>query len=1067
MKKYLNYFESNVFQSLIIMGVIACFTFFNCKTYAQEGQRVDLSGIVSDISGKPIPGVTVSLNRQKKIAVTDAQGQFDLRNIDKNDSVIMSAIGYERQIIPIANNRKLLITLNTASIDLNEVVVSVGYGTQKRGDVTGSVGAVNVEDLNKAPVKSADEALAGRVAGVVVSTTDGQPGANNNIVIRGAGSLTQSTAPLYVVDGFPMEDANFNSIAPGDIETIDILKDASATAIYGARGSNGVVIITTKRGKAGKPVVSYNGFFGMSQKPAPIELMNAYDFVKYQAELNPTITNTLYFTSGRDLEFYRNASSTDLQNRVFQSSPLQNHQFSLRGGSGGTTYSISGNLADQTGIVTNTSFQRYQGRIAIDQVINAKLKIGANLNYSDQSTRGMILGEASRTGGAASATVSLLYGVWGWRPVFGEGERIGEEELFDPSVPNSDARVNPIQSVNNEFRLSRAKVFNANAFINYEPLKGLVLRVSGGMTDITQRGEAFYNSLTSAGNVRNVNGVNGSVIFAPYNTLLNENTLTYTKAYQNGHRFDIMGGLTIQGNTSGNYGFRGLNVFSESLQIDGLDEAGTNIGSSSSSRWKMMSFLGRVNYSYKGKYLFTGTIRNDGSSKFRSGNRWAMFPAAALAWRMSDEKFFKSLNFIDESKLRLSYGSSGNNRVPDFPYLTAIAYPTFASYAFDNNTPARGALLGNYGNPDLRWETTTMANVGYDLSLFKNRIGFTVEVYRKVTKDALLNADLPYATGLAVAGTGNLAKAFKNIGKLENTGLEFTLNTVNISDKNFNWSSNFNISFNRNNVLQFNEGQTSFLSNVAFDAAFNNVSPYISRVGMPVGMMHGLIFEGTYKYSDFNNINGALALKDNVPDNGQPRANIKPGDIKYRDINGDLAVNDKDFTIIGRGLPIHTGGFTNNFKYKNFDLNIFLQWSYGSDIINANRLVFEGNAGQRILLNQYATYNNRWSADNPESDLPRTGGILDSYYSSRVIEDGSYLRLKTVAIGYNLSPKLVSKAKITSARISVSGQNLLTWSNYSGQNPDVSVRNSILTPGFDYSSYPLPRAVVVGIDVTF
>lgn len=1047
--------------------VLLLLMMFSSRLSAQQAQRVDISGKVSDASGKPVPAATISLKRQKNMTVTDVQGQFTLRAIDPKDTVIVYAIGFERQSFPIGANRRLAINLKQATIDLNEVIVSVGYGTQKKRDVTGSVGVVNMEDVAKAPVKSVDEALAGRVAGVVVSTTDGQPGANSTIVIRGAGSLTQSTAPLYVVDGFPLEDANFNSIAPGDIETIDVLKDASATAIYGARGSNGVVIITTKRGKAGAPVIGYSGFYGLSQKPSPVNLMSSYDFVKYQLELNPTIATTVYLTPGRDLDYYRNVPSIDFQNQVYQNAPIQNHQVFLRGGNGGTTYSISGNVVAQDGIVTRTGFNRYQGRVAIDQVISPKLKIGANLNYSSQATRGMILGEASRTGGAASATVALLYSVWGWRPVYGANEQLSEGQLFDPVLPSFDFRVNPIQSVNNELRRAQNRNFIANAYLSYEIIKGLNLRVSGGVTDITQRVDAFYNSQTNAGNINNVNGVNGSVTFSPNNTWLNENTLTYTKSFKSGHKFDLLGGVTLQRNNSGSYGFRGLNAFNESLGVDGIDEAGTNIGTSFSSRWTMMSFLGRINYSYKGKYLFTANYRNDGSSKFRSGNRWAVFPSASFAWRMSDEKFFKNLNFITESKLRIGYGTTGNNRVPDFPYLTAIAYPTFAGYAFDNLAPIRGAVLGNYGNPNLKWETTAMTNIGYDLNMFKSRIALTVEVYRKVTSDALLNADLPYGTGLSVAGSANLARAFKNIGKLENTGLEITLNTINVAAKNFSWSTNFNISFNKNKVLQFNEGQTSFLSNVDFDAAFNNVSPYVARVGMPVGMMHGLIWEGTYKYSDFNNINGALVLKDNVPDNGQPRANIKPGDIKYRDINGDLVVNDKDFTVIGRGLPLHTGGFTNNFKYKNFDLNVFMQWSYGNDVLNANRLVFEGNSGQRVFLNQFANYVNRWSPENPNSDLPRTGGILDSYYSSRVIEDGSYLRLKTVALGYSFSPALLKKLNVKSARVSLSGQNLFTWTNYSGQNPDVSVRNSILTPSFDYSSYPLPRAFVLGVDLTF
>ncbi|WP_276499479.1 SusC/RagA family TonB-linked outer membrane protein [Pontibacter litorisediminis] len=1029
---------------------------------AQAQSRIPISGKVSGAEDKlPLIGASVVEKGTSNGTVTDNEGRFTL-NVSEKATLLVTYLGFRAGEVPVSNQDNLSIELAKDDQKLREVVV-IGYGTSTRGDIPSAVGQVKMADFEKAPVKSFDEALAGRVAGVTVSGNDGQPGANTNIVIRGIGSITGSTAPLYVIDGFPMEESYANTLNPSDIESIDILKDASATAIYGARGANGVVMITTKRGQAGAPVITYNGYYGFSENPRPLKLMDAYEFVKYQSELNPEFANKVYFADGKTLESYRNAESIDLQDEIYQSSPVQNHELSVRGGSENTRYSISGNVLDLDGIIINSGFRRYQGRVTLDQDIKKKLKVGADLTYSSEKTHGTIVTQ-SNDNTYTYANLSLLYSVWGFRPVAGANENL-LDELFDPSIPTTDFRVNPILSAKNELRETKLNNFRANAYAEYAFLPELTLRVAGGVTNVTVERTGFFNSLTTAGNERRDQKQNGFVYYRPVSNWNNTNTLTYKKTFNGVHNLDVVAGTVIQKQEDGDYGFSAIQVLNEGTGVDGLDEAASNFGVSGSSRWSMASLLGRVNYNYKSKYLLTGSLRYDGSSKFAPGNRWGVFPSGAFAWRMSEEAFLKELDFIHDAKLRVSHGATGNNRISDFAYLSTLAIPRFGGYSFDNAAPTRGALLENFGNPNLRWETTIQSNVGYDLSLFRGRVDLTVDVYRKTTEDVLLNANLPYSSGLT--SIYNTATAYKNIGRIRNEGLELSFNTINVQGQDFEWSTNFNISFNKNKVMELNEGQTALLQNVNFDTDFRNTTPYIAQVGQPIGQMYGLIWDGVYQYEDFDLVLGNYVLKDNVPTNGQPRANIQPGDIKYQDINGDLVVNEMDFTVIGRGIPIHTGGMSNNFAYKGFDLNVFFQWSYGNDLINANRLFFEGNAKRVVSLNQYADYADRWSPENPSNTHFRTAGKRDTYYSSREVEDGSFLRLKTVSLGYTFNEALVNRLRLNSLRVYAAAQNLHTWTNYSGSNPDVSTRHSALTPGFDFASYPLARTITFGLTTSF
>ncbi|PYF70633.1 SusC/RagA family TonB-linked outer membrane protein [Pedobacter nutrimenti] len=1068
-KFYLNSVKGLLFL-LFIYGQDA-FSQQNNSNPANTPQKV-VTGTVVDEKGEPVPGVTVRLKGTDAIASTATNGKYKINLKGSSLVLTFSFIGYGNQEVNIGNRTVVNVTLKPSSSDLEEVMV-IGYGTVKKKDLTGSVGSVNITDLQKAPVRSFDEALAGRIAGVQVSSNDGQPGSEGiNIVIRGANSLTQNNGPLYVLDGFPMEGLETSAINPDDIESITVLKDASSTAIYGARGANGVIVIETKKGKAGLPVLSYSASVGFNKITKTIPTMDAYDFVRYAIEKSPLNgkrnytpadldpTDASYNAAGKTLEDYRNVRSTNWQDLLFRTGITQIHNLSLRGGTKDTKYSISGSLFDQSAIIINSGVKRYQGRVALDQTISRKLSAGINMNYSSNVSTGKTVSNGT---GSSSSTSYLLYSVFGSRPVTGSGIDL-EDELVDPEADlSNDYRINPVTSAKNEFRNIRSNSIITNAYASYSFTKNLKLKVQGGLNNRLVRGQQFYNSQTSRGTPllpTNIRGVQGSVNFSETNVWDNENTLNYTNIFGKIHALDVVVGSSLQNTSTSVFGLESQLIPNELLGISGIDEGIPLPNTSQLSDSRLMSLFGRVNYNYKSRYYFSATYRADGSSRFARGNRWGYFPSAAVSWKMNEEKFMKNLAFVSESKIRLSYGSSGNNRVDDYAYLAALNFPIENSYSFNNGTPALGAVPASLSNNNLKWETTNSFDIGYDLALFKDRIEFTVDWYKKITNDLLLNANIPFTSGYQTA--------FRNVGKVQNTGLEFSLSTVNINSENFKWRSNFNISFNQNKVLALNTNEEVLLSNVRWDTFFNNSFLYVAKIGEPAAQFFGYIFDGVYQLGDFDQPSpGTYVLKNNIPGNGTPRANIKPGDIKYKDLNGDLEINSYDQTVIGRTLPKHIGGFSNDFTYKGFNLNVLLQWSYGNDIYNANRIFFEGG-GRGTNINQFASYNDRWTPSNPSNLLPGVNGAgPNGVYSSRVLEDGSFLRLKTISLSYTLPKKISKSLKLNAVNFSVSAQNIHTWTKYSGMDPEVSVRNSALTPGFDFSAYPRARTVVFGLNVKF
>lgn len=1022
--------------------------------------QMKITGTVVDATGEGMPGVNITIKGKTVGTISSIDGKFALSVPARTDVLVVSFIGYKNQELKVGNQKSFYIVMEEASHSLNEVIVSAGYTEVKRRDFTGASGKANLDDMMQTPIVSFDQALAGRVAGVQVASNEGMPGSAFNIVIRGNNSLTQDNSPLYVIDGFPVEDANAAAINPADIESLDVLKDAAATAIYGARGANGVIIITTKRGVAGKPTVTYSGSYSVQKLTNKLELMDGYEFVRLQQEMRTADEMKRTWFSPitvdgveiqRDLEYWRTAPAYDWQEEIFHLAHMQNHHASVMGGKDGTRYTASLSYTDQKGIIHNSGFKRYQGRVSLEQKLGSKFKLNLNANYSRSITNG-----TSPSGTTSAVSNTLMYSVWGYRPVRWDDTDL-KEELFDPVVDTAnDYRFNPFLSSREEYKKGTGDDLAANTSLEYSIIKGLKAKVSAGFRSRKGLNEQFNNSKTRYGNSNRSEGVNASMGTSEKRAWVNENTLTYSTKIKKKHNLTVLGGVTFQGDYYKSYSMKVNQIVNEDLGMSGLDEGTPSTVGSSLSESKLMSYLGRLTYNYDSKYYLTGTFRADGSSKFPSGSRWGYFPSLSAAWNFNREAFLESTsNWLSNGKIRVSWGTTGNNRVSDFASYSQMYSNIDSEYSF-GNTYAPGYVFNALGNPGLKWETTEQINLGLDLGFFDDRINLVVDIYRKRTKDLLLRADLPNTTGFSTA--------YKNVGKMQNRGLEITLETWNVKGRNFTWSTNFNIAFNQGKILELNEGQEALLSTVSF----NTTRPvYIAQVGKPMGLIYGHVYDGTYKYDDFNkDSSGKYVLKPTVVNNGGERSAIKPGTAKYKDINHDGVVNDDDRTVIGRGHPIHTGGFTNNFKYKNFDLSVFFQWSYGNDILNANRNTFE-NGEPKKDTNMFASYANRWTPDNPDSDIPAVRGQGPAVMSSRIVEDGSYLRLKTVSFGYNVPKTFLSKCSLSSARIYVSGENLWTWTSYSGYDPEVSVRHSALTPGYDYSAYPRARTFSIGLKIGF
>ena len=1062
-------------KKAISIRILMMIVMMACVSFVPALAQVNVSGVVKDANDEPMPGVSIKVKGSATVGtVTDLDGAFRLSVPSRNSVLVFSFLGYSNLEQKVVTGKPMNVKMSEDDKLLDEVVV-VGYQEVRKRDLTGSVSKANMNDLLSTPIGSFTETLGGRIAGVNVNSGEGMPGTQTNIVIRGNNSLTQDNTPLYVIDGFPIEDPSVgSSVNPSDIASIDILKDASATAIYGARGANGVVIITTKSGSEGKPKVTYDGSVGFQNVSKKMEMMDAYEFVKLQQEIYPSIMSSTYMREDQGktytLDDYRNCPQYDWQDMIFRTAAVQNHNVSMNGGSKTVRYNSSLSYYDQDGVVLNSNFERLQGRLGIT-VNQKKWKVYANVNYSRMVQTG-----ASPSQQSYSGMNNLFYSVWGYRPVTYPGIPLKTlvDNGYDEDVNwNNDYRFNPIMSLNNEYRKRYSTYIQFNGYVQYEFMKGLRLKVSGGYTTENRRYDTFNNSKTRYGGPKSNDKVNAQRYHSERMTWLNENTMTYQANVKRRHYFNALLGFSLQNSDFIDDSFSTIQIPNESLGMAGMSNGQPSTTKSGQSSWSMMSFFGRFNYNFRSKYYATATFRADGSSKFSGKNRFGYFPSGSVAWNFTEERFMKpAKSWLSNGKVRLSWGLTGNNRVGEYDtyglmemlkerrgyYVSSGSIPS-GVFPLDGSLTRVGMVPTSVPNKDLKWETTEQWNLGFDLGFLNERVNLTVDLYHKVTRDLLLMSTLPMSSGFI--------SAMKNVGKVRNQGLEITINTLNVKSKTFEWHSNFNIAMNKNKVMELSEDQTAMLSTAYFDQKYNSQPSYIAKKGYPMGMMYGYLYEGTYKYDDFNKVGDSYTLKSNVPHFASEN-NTQPGMPKYKDLNGDGIIDDNDKTMIGRGLPIHTGGFTNDLRYKNVDLSIFFQWSYGNDVLNANRLIFESSNNISRELNQFASYANRWTPENPTSNIPRaTSSASNRVFSSRVIEDGSFLRLKTITLGYSLPARMLRKAGIDKVRFYVAAQNLFTISNYSGYDPEVSIRDGALTPGLDFSAYPRSRSFSFGVNLGF
>lgn len=1030
-------------------------------------------------------GATVVEAETTNGSVTDLNGKFSINCSRLPVTLKVDYMGMDSKLVLVKSKTEipLKIYLEETANEIDEVVV-IGYGTVRKSDLTGSVSSMKGSDIGNSHMLSLEQAMAGKMAGVNIVNTSGEPGAGISITIRGTGSINSDSEPLYVIDGAPMSkdigsevgnpnglsSSVFNplsSLNPNDIQSIEVLKDASATAIYGSRGANGVVLITTKSGMEGKPVVSFSTYVGVGNVSKKIDMLQGAEYLDYMAHERQDEAYIQKYDSLQSTPFY------DWQDYLFKSSITQEYNIGVRGGGKTTRYSMSAAYTDQSGLVDNSGFDRFTLRSRIDQNIGTKAKMGVNINFSKTSQDGVPSGGSKDTG------ADVFQQVLSYRPA---NVRFNDKDILDSGDLTDDynLQTNPYDYVTTvQNRLNTVRT-NANLYLQYDIIKGLQFKTYYNVDMVNTNKEIFFGPNIAAGASKHGIGVNS---WAKRYNWSWENILTYNKVYKKDHSFNAMVGYTMERNNGRNFSIETWDYPDAYVDLIGGNVGlGLNIQAPSVKEYttSLVSYLGRVNYAYKSKYLFTASVRADGSSKFPKGNKFSYFPSAAVAWNVHREDFMKSLKNLDELKLRFSYGRTGNQGIAAYSSLSTYANVYYSFNTVSGIRPASGLKPGiatsSIANPDLTWETTEQFNAGFDVSLFKRRLSLSVDAYYKKTFDLLLAKPLEYTTGFSTM--------MYNSGSLENKGIEFVLNSINVSNKDFSWTSSLNMSFNRNKVLNLGENSAlTFNANNVYSEAF------ILKPGQPVGTMYGFIYDGVYQYKDYKNFyknndpaQGLLSLEqcqeiyDRAKNgeetlvlmDGQPKyANDVPlpGSAKFRDVVGDdNNITTDDRTYIGNSEPKFTGGFTNKFNYKGFDLNIFLSFSYGGKLFVTNYFPVSGYNNRNILKQ---IYDDAWRPYRDSNKWPDY--TIDSYKnlsSSLFVEDGSYLKIKDVTLGYTLPSAWLKKANINKVRIYVTGQNLFTFTKFNWYDPEVTSNNPI-TAGKYHFVYPSSRTFITGLSIDF
>jgi TonB-linked SusC/RagA family outer membrane protein len=1018
---------------------------------ARRVADVVVSGKVTSTSGEGLPGVTVLLKGSTIGTSTGTDGSFSLSLPDNTGTLVFSFIGFQTREVPVPRSGQMQVTLVVDAKALEEVVV-IGYGTQKKTDLTGAVGTISAEKLKDKAAVSYGEALVGQVAGVQIQQTNGAPGGEGlSIRVRGTGSITAGMSPLYVIDGYPMEGSAFSLINPSDIESIQVLKDASSTAIYGSRGSNGVIIVTTKKGAIGPPTISYNTYVGVQQVAKKIDVMNSREYLEFfkdghnQAWLDRTpmagnpphtihdsnemrskYSNSGFYIIPESFNDPSNFGEVDWQDLIFRNAMMQRHEMSVMGGVENTRYSVSGSYTNQDGIEINSDYQRYNLRSSLTSRLTKKLEVG--LNVSGYYSQGNSLDNGKDSPLSYAIYLPPIYPLRNADGTY--GSQVRNSEIWAGDVAN------PIGIAENVTNFNSRNGLIASAYAQYELIPYLNYKISLNGTLENRRLKYYRPSFVDTDGSRAPKTADARNETNFERDWLVEQTLNYNKVLGQKHTIGVLAGFTTQKSFGE---FARVNAQNFPNDVVRTINAGQIVGGTNTEYLNsLISYLGRLTYAYDDKYLLTANIRTDGSSKFGANNKWGTFPSVSVGWRLNNEPFLNQVSQISDLKVRASWGLVGNNRIGNYD---AIAR-TSTSYYVLNNALVNAVNPINYPNPDLGWEKTRQWNLGLEVGVLNDRIRLEADFYNSRSVDLLLNVPVPTLTGYG--------SQLQNIGQVENKGMEYLLQTRNFTGA-FKWSTDFNISFNRNKVLALGPD-----SRPIYAGAANAGNTFITTVGKPVATFYGYLYDGVF-------------LNQAELDAAPHLVNDRPGDPRYVDVNGDGLINASDKTYIGNNQPNYILGFNNDFSYKGFDLNFQLTGSQGAKIYSFfNRMVgiYHGDRNGLDKLN------NRWRSEAE----PGNGTILRANRdpkglqkepSSYWVEDGSFLRIRNVSLGYNFDKDLIKRLKMSNLRAYVTGQNLYTFTKYPGFDPETSSEGSGLSRGGDYLGYPPARTLILGLNISF
>lgn len=1046
-------YSINFIKSISVRGWFTLLTLI--LTINLYAQNTTLKGVIVDETDTPLIGATVQVKGTSTGSITDFDGNYTIK-ANKGAVITFSYIGYKTQEIKFTGQPTVNIKMVPDNQTLDEVVV-VGYGTMKRSDLTGSVASIAAKDVEGFKTSSVAGALGGQIAGVQITSTDGTPGAGFSINIRGVGTLTGDSSPLYIVDGFEVDDIDY--LSNSDIESIEILKDASSSAIYGARAANGVVLISTKSGKIGKPIINYNGSASYRKISKKLDVLSPYEFVKLQGEVNSKYSDS-YFKTGNDdngnpyryqsLDDYIGVSGVNWQDETFNPTWSQDHSLSIMGGTEDTKYNASFSRYIENGIFKNSGFNKTTGKFRLDQKLSKSLSFNFTVNYALTNREGVgTSGDSGR--------FNMLAQILSARPT--GGLKLTDEELLasaiDPEMLESGeslAQVNPVKQTESVTNNKRAEMWSGNASATWQIIKGLTFKTSGTYNTTNNRTDIFYKDGSKEA-YRNGQKPYGRTQMGRDVRWTNSNNLTWKQKVKK-HNYDIMLGHEVSFKSTEYLLGEAMDFPFDNLGNDylGLGATPSRVESSYSEK-TLLSFFARGNYNYDNRYLFTATVRADGSTVFSNKNKWGFFPSFSAAWRVSEEAFMKDVEWVSNFKVRLGWGIVGNDRISN--YLSMDLYEA-NKYGIGNNT-VTVLTPKQLKNANLKWEGASSVNLGVDLGFFDNRLNVTADFFIKDTKDLLLAQSLAHVTGFD--------SQMQNIGKIQNKGIELSFNSTNIQTRNFTWRTNFNISFIKNTLKGLASGVESMYARSGFDSNFTAYD-YIATVGQSLGLIYGYEFDGIYQSSDFYTTpDNQLILKEGITNNAR-YGTVKPGVVKYKDQDGDGIITTNDRTVIGNAMPKWYGGITNTFNYKGIDFSFMFQFNYGNDIYNATRLyATQSRSGRRNMLAEVA---DRWSPTNASNKVPSQDGYIVNDVYSRFIEDGSFLRLKNITLGYTLPHKWTRKFHASKLRIYATGQNLFCISGYSGYDPEVnSASSNPMTPGLDWGAYPKSRVFTFGIDLQF